>query len=87
MQIKEALCFFHSEVLHGIIALTMPKSLLLIILLIVGRSSRCQIAGFLSGNGSQKGPFQKRTNEANLFPEALKRQEKCVRTEAGRNRQ
>jgi hypothetical protein len=60
MQIKEALCFFHSEVLHGFIALAMPKSLLLIILLILGRSSRCQIAGFLSGNGRKsKRPFSK----------------------------
>ena len=50
MQIKEALFFFHSEVLHGLIALTMPKSLLLIILLLLGRSSCWQIAGFLLGN-------------------------------------
>ena len=38
MQIKEVLCFFHSEVLHGFIALTMLKSLLLIIFLILGYS-------------------------------------------------
>ena len=90
MQIKEVLCFFHSEVLHGFIALTMLKSLLLIIFLILGYSvpRAARLLGFCPATvGSQKGHFQKWANETNLFPEAWKRQEECVRIEAGRNHQ
>ena len=60
MQIKEVLCFFHSEVLHGFIALTMLKSLLLIIFLILGYSvpRAARLPGFCPATEVKKALFK-----------------------------
>ncbi|MBQ7607234.1 MAG: winged helix-turn-helix domain-containing protein [Desulfovibrionaceae bacterium] len=59
MQIKEVLTFFHDKVLHGFISMTMLRSLLLIILFLLGHSvpRAATLAGFCSATARKKKAF------------------------------
>ena len=68
-QINEVLCFFHAEILHSFIALTMVKSLLLIIFLILGYSAprAAKMTGFCATSARKKRNLFENGNLKEIF--------------------